>query len=439
MAGLTELGVNGTVLVFTIAAAALVAFASGLMPALRLSRLQLSAAMQDGGRSGSAKHAGRLRDSMLVCEITVSVVLLVCSSVFISTLLRLHASNPGFEMNNLLTVQLRAPRPDHYDALLQRVTALPGVASAGVGTVRPLQAAGGRRTVVIDGYAYRDASDQPRALFRTISAGFLETLRVPLLRGRMFNTQDTLGAQPVVIINDSMRRRYWGDRDPIGQRLRADGTWHTVVGVVGDVRQRALDVDPEPELMIPYLQFQGGAFYRPRNLVVRTKGDPGLLAETVRKTVQAIDRNLLAAVQTMEDAAAEGLANRHPRTLLISGFAAMTLILSILGVYSLVAFAVKDRTQEIGVRLALGAVPSGIMRMFVKEGLVLASIGCAAGLILSTALTRTLTTFLYGVAPNQAEFLAGSVVLIMAVAITASYIPARRVRKIDPVIALRWE
>jgi putative ABC transport system permease protein len=255
----------------------------------------------------------------------------------------------------------------------------------------------------------------------------------------MFNTQDTLGAQPVVIINDSMRRRYWGDRDPIGQRLRADGTWHTVVGVVGDVRQRALDVDPEPELMIPYLQFQGGAFYRPRNLVVRTKGDPGLLAETVRKTVQAIDRNLLAAVQTMEDAAAEGLANRHPRTLLISGFAAMTLILSILGVYSLVAFAVKDRTQEIGVRLALGAVPSGIMRMFVKEGLVLASIGCAAGLILSTALTRTLTTFLYGVAPNQAEFLAGSVVLIMAVAITASYIPARRVRKIDPVIALRWE
>jgi putative ABC transport system permease protein len=447
MAGLTELRVNGPVIWFTIAAASITAFAAGVIPAMRLSRLHLSAAMQEGGRAGNTKHTRRLRGGIVICEIAVSVVLLVCSSVFIGTILRLHALNPGFDMKNLLTVQLRVRSAEEYDTLLQRVTALPGVKSAGVGTVRPLQSTGGRRTLIIDGYPYGDASDQPRALFRTISAYYLETLRVPLLRGRTFETRDVKGAQPVAIINESMRRRYWGDRDPIGQRLQLSeedtgkptSAWYTVVGVVGDVRQRGLDLDPEPELMLPHLQFEGGAFYRPRNLLVRTTGDPTLLVEPLRKTVLALDKGASVEVKTMEDAAGETLANRRPRTLLITGFAAMTLILSILGVYSLISFAVVDRTQEIGVRLALGDTPSGIMRMFVTEGLVLAALGCAAGLIVSSALTQTLTTFLYGVPPTQQEFLAGVTLLILSVAVAASYVPARRVRKINPVTALRCE
>jgi predicted permease len=447
ISGFTELRVNGAVIVFAMAAGLITALIAGLMPALKLSGLQLSAAMQEGGRAGAAKHAHRLRDGIVICEIAVSVVLLVCSSVFIATILRLHSLNPGFDMKNLLTVQLRTRSAEYYDALLQRVTALPGVTSAGLGTVRPLQPAGGRRTLVIEGYSYRDASDQPRVLFRTISAGYLQTLRVPLLRGRTFDSRDVTGAPPAAIINDSMRRRYWGDRDPIGQRVQLyqedsaipNSPWYTVVGVAGDVRQRALDVDPEPELMVPYLQFEGGAFYRPRNLVVRTAGNPALSAETLRKEVQALDNSAPVEAQTMEDAAAAGLANRRPRTFLITAFAGMTLILSILGVYSLVSFAVAGRTQEIGVRLALGAAPAGIMRMFVKEGLALAAVGCAGGLIVSSALTQTLTTFLYGVAPTQPEFFAGVALVILSVAIAASYIPARRVRKIDPVIALRCE
>jgi putative ABC transport system permease protein len=442
MAFFAELRVDASAIMITIALAVITAAIAGLSPAMRLSRLQLAAAMQEGGRSGTSAQGRRLRNVIVVCEISIAVVLLVCSTLFISTMMRIYAEDPGFDVANLLFAELRIRRTDYMDTVLERVRSVPGIVSAGLSTSPPMAGFGGRPTFIIEDFPHHDAIDQPRGLYRTIGVGYLETLKVPLLRGRLFNDQDTKNSQRVAIINESMRKRFWPDADPIGRRLKRDisnpnNPWFTIVGVVGDVRQRALDIAPEPEVMVAYRQYEGAGIYNARSIVLRSAGDSTVLMDRIRGEIEAVDRSTIVSVETMEGAAAQGVSSRVPRTILITAFAALTLILSVLSVYSLVSFSVADRTQEIGVRLALGARPDSVIGMIAKEGFRLAVVGCAIGLVISGALTRSLRTFLYGVTPTQPEIFAGAAILILAIAVAASYFPARRVRKIDPVAALR--
>jgi putative ABC transport system permease protein len=254
-----------------------------------------------------------------------------------------------------------------------------------------------------------------------------------------------MGSQPVALINESMRRRYWDDRDPIGSRAKrgeagADNPWYTIVGVIGDVKQRALDIDAEPELMVPHEQYDGGALYRPGTLVLRTVANPGSLVDAVRRELGNADPTApVPSVQMMEQIVDAGLDGRRRRTVLISAFAALAWVLSILGVYALVSRAVTDRTQEIGVRMALGAGPGSVVRMLVREGVALAVIGCAGGLVAALAATRMLESFLYGVTASDPGSFAVAAVLMLSVAAAASWVPARRTTKINLRTALSYE
>jgi putative ABC transport system permease protein len=257
----------------------------------------------------------------------------------------------------------------------------------------------------------------------------------------MFTADDRPGALPVALINASMRRRYWAEGDPIGATLRrgegAERTAYVIVGVVGDMKQRALDGDAEPEVIVSSLQHQQPAFFRPRALVVRTNGRPEALVGHVRQAIAAVNpRWEIPEVRPLDDAIAAGLGDRLQRTVLLSAFAGLTLLLSVIGVYALVSSAVTDRTQELGLRLALGAPPRALVRMLVGEGAVLALVGCSIGLTVALAVTRMLVSFLYGVTPADPVSFAAASTLMFLVALCASYLPARRIRTINLRTAL---
>ena len=443
MAGLTRLEVDAPVLAFALSVAVLTTVVAGLAPALKLSGLDVGRPVREGRHAGIGSRETRVRRALVVGEIAVAVVLLVCAGLLIATMNRLNGVDPGFEMSNLLTANV-IRSTEVYDRVLERVTALPGVVDAGVGTTIPLTNYGGRRTIAIEGYVYDETDGQPRALWRAVGRGYLEALRVPLIEGQMFDRTERARTQPVALINDSMRRRYWGERNPIGGRVKrggndSDNPWMTVIGVVGDVKQAALDVDAEPELILPYLQDEGAAFYRPGSLVVRTSISPAALIETVRREIEVVDSSVPIEVRTMEQIASSGLADRRLRTRMVTGMAGLALVLSVLGVYALVSFAVADRTQEIGIRMALGACPQAIVRMVVKEGVALAVGGCAFGLLGAVAVTWTLESFLWGVTPTDPVSFVSVALLTVVVAVAASYLPARRITKINPVAALRYE
>lgn len=443
MAGLTTLEIDAPVMAFTAALAGATALLAGLAPAARLSGLELRRGGWVTGRWGIRSATRRLRSTLVASEVAIAVVLLVSSGLFVGTIVRLNTLEPGFEIENLLVGNI-VPRPEVYDEVLERVRRAPGIVSAGVGTAAPLTAYPGRRTVTVDGYGADEPEGRPRALFRTMDPEYLETLGVPVIAGRGLDARDRAGAAPVALINEAMRERYWGGRDAVGSRVKvgaagSDNPWLTVVGVVGDVRQASLDVEPEPELMLPYAQYSGPLAYLPRTLAVRASGDTTLLGETVRSAIEAADPSVPVTVRTMDQVAASGLEERRLRTVLISGFAGLAFALSVLGVYGLVSVAVADRMPEIGIRMALGAQSPAIVRTIVKDGLIPTGIGCAAGLAAAMALTWTLERFLWGVAPRDPVSFVAATLLVALVSMAASYVPARRIVKIDPLAVLRHE
>jgi putative ABC transport system permease protein len=259
----------------------------------------------------------------------------------------------------------------------------------------------------------------------------------------MLDGNDRRGAPPVILINDSMRRRYWGDRDPLGARLarsEAAGAWSTVVGVVGDVRQRALDVEAEPEVIVPYLQYDGAALYRPRTLAVRTRSDPAALIDAVRREIGAIDPAVpLPEVVPMDRVVSAAVDDRHRLAVLLSASSALALLLAILGVYAVVAAAVTDRTQEIGVRIAIGADPVSIVWKVIGQGVALAALGCAAGLLGALGIARLLESFLFGVTASDPVSFGAAAVLVLSIAAAASYVPARRTTTLNLRTALYYE
>jgi putative ABC transport system permease protein len=386
------------------------------------------------------------------------MVMLVGAGLMLRSFYRLLAVNPGMNPENILTMQIWLPESRYeassrvaafYKEALQRIRALPGVESASAINFLPLSGWGDLVSCSIEDRARLAPGEQPIAQYRVVDPHYFHTLDIPILQGRLFTDQDADRASGVVIINETLARHYWSDESPLGKQIRlsfptAHAPWRpqpnnaplTIVGVAGDVREFGLGEPPSPQLYLPYVQNPS----RLMRLVVRTTSEPTSLVASVRQAVWAVDKNQpISEVKSMERFVAESVMRRRFNLVLLSLFAALALILAAVGIYGVIAHAVSQRTREIGIRLALGARVSDVLRMVFGEGVKLTLIGVGVGLCGALAATRVLASFLFGVsASDPLTFISVSLILL-AVALLACYLPARRATKVDPMAALRYE
>jgi len=435
----------------------------GLAPSLAASRLDLCTALKEGGAHSLYRRNGsRLRGSLAIAQLALCLVLLAGAGLLMRTFVNLLNVNPGFDPRNVLLADIwlspaklygPARRIDFFGRALAAVQALPGVESAALNSEPPL----GASVTFAQAGLRGDGEPETRDVVYTTAAtaGYFRSLRIPLLAGRTFNEGDREGAQRVVIVSQSAARILFQDRNPLGRRIlephapgrdiRVDrdrnvqpdtDNWLTVVGVAADIRHQGPDEQVWPELYQPYAQAPMGEM----NLVVRGYSDPSALAPAIRKVVQAIDpQQPVFGLQTMDALLSNSVAQRRQRAYLLGAFAFVSLVVAIVGVYGVMAYSVKRRTHEIGVRIALGAQRSDVLAMVVGEGLVVALVGVAIGLALSLALTRVLATFLFGVGPRDAATFVSVSIALVAATCLASYLPARRATRVDPIRALRHE
>ncbi|HJP93188.1 MAG TPA: ABC transporter permease [Pyrinomonadaceae bacterium] len=444
-----ELHLDAGILIFSFALSLLTGLIFGLAPALQSSRLDLNEALKEGGRQTSASAGYRLRSAMVVTEIALAVVLLVGAGLMMKSLLRLLQTNVGFKTENLLTVTVVLP-PAKYteenqqisfnDQLRERVQSLPGVAGAGTVDILPVNA-GNTTRFYIDGDPEPPPGKEREANFRVVSDDYFKALGVPLLAGRTFDARDKAGTPGVVIIGKTIADRVFAGRDPIGKRLRyssSAGEPDLVVGVVGDVKITGLDEALRPVLYYPFRQ-NASTFL---SLVARTNGDPNALAGAIRNEVRNLEPDAaILNVRTMDQMIAQTPASfmRRFPALLISIFAAVALLLASIGIYGVVSYSVSQQTHYIGVRMALGARTSDILKMVLKQGLVLALIGVGIGVLAALGLMRLLSALLYQVSTNDAGTFTLVTGVLFVVALLACYLPARRATKVDPLVALRYE
>ncbi len=451
---LQSVQIDRGILGFSFALSMLTGIVFGLVPALQSSRLDLNEVLKEGGRQSSAGAGQRLRSALVVGEIAMAVVLLVGAGLMMKSLLRLLQTNVGFNTENLLTMGIvlspakyTQPNqvPDFYGQLNERVRSLPGVVSAGTVDILPLN--GGNTTrFYVDGDPIPAPGKETEANVRVINEHYFQTIGVPLLAGRTFDERDNNGAPTVVIIGKTIADRLFAGRDPVGRKLRYPSVQVdpvTVVGVVGDVKITGLDEEIRPVLYYP--SRQSGGFNA--NLVVRTSADPTSLANAVRGEVRSLDPDAaILNVNTMEGMISQTPASfiRRFPALLIGIFAGVALLLASIGIYGVVSYSVSQQIHYIGIRMALGAGPVDILRMVLKQGMILALAGIAIGVVAAVALMKLLTTrlsatLLYQVQITDITTFAIVTGTLFAVALLACYLPARRATKVDPLVALRYE
>ena len=440
-----DLGILG----FSFGLSLLTGMVFGLVPALQSSRLDLTEVLKEGGRHASAGAGQRLRSAMVVGEIALAVVLLVGAGLMMKSLLRLLQTNVGFNTENLLTMRIVLPPAKYpeapqvfnfYTQLQERVRSLPGVVGAGTVDILPLN--GGNTTRFnVDGDPLPPPGKETEANVRVVNEHYFQTIGVPLLSGRLFDERDQDGAPTVVIIGKTIADRIFAGRDPIGRKLRyasvqADPV--TIVGVVGDVKITGLDEEVRPVLYYPFRQ--AGDYSS--SLVVRTNSDPTTLANAVRGEVRNLDPDAAVLnVNTMEGMISQTQASfiRRFPALVIGIFAGVALLLASIGIYGVVSYSVSQQIHYIGIRMALGAGPSDILKMVLKQGMVLALAGVVIGVVAALLLMRLLATLLYQVTTTDVATFAIVSGTLFAVALLACYLPARRATKVDPLVALRYE
>jgi putative ABC transport system permease protein len=368
---------------------------------------------------------------------------------------RLRNVNPGFRTDHALTLRASLPVPSgritpadedrfvsFFDRSLASVSELPGVTAAGASNMIPLDGNGTDRLIDIEGYVPRDQSDMPDAQNRQVTPGWFEAMGIPLLRGRLIERSDDEKAPRVLVVSEFFAKRFFPNGDAIGKRIRlgkltSDFPWATIVGVVGDVRTFALDEPPQPTMYWPVAQIRATPSLA---IVVRTNSDPATLTGPVREAIAKIDpAQPIYDMQTLDQLVAKSLGQRRFTLTLMVLFGIIALVLSAIGIYGVMAFAVTQRTQEIGIRMALGARAIDVWRMVVGSGMFLAAIGVAVGLIGSFGLTRLMSSLLFGVSPTDLVTFALVTAGLLVVALLACYIPARRATKVDPLVALRYE
>jgi len=447
----SEIGVDASVMVFTLAVSVVTGLLFGLAPALQTSRANLQETLKDGSRSGAADFAGRnVRRGLVVAEIALSLTLLIGAGLLIRSVARLQGVSPGFDPHGVLTFNLSMPAAKYpsdtaqvlfSDQVMQRLNAIPGVRSAASTSVMPFGGGWSTSTIMLEGLNLAPGQNGPWGDFRVVTPRFFETLRIPLERGRVFTDQDRRNAPPVVVIDDQFAKKYFPNVDPIGKRLRRmpgypDSVWVTIVGVVGHAAHEGLDADPRIQFYQPYAQLGG----RGIQVAVRTRGDPLSVVPAVREAVHAIDRDLpVASVNTLDKLVESSVGQRKLSMILLGVFSTIALLLASLGIYGVMSYSVTQRTRELGIRMALGAARSRVLGLVVGQGMVLVVAGVGIGLVAAFALTRLLAAQLYGVgATDAATFVTVSLVLV-AVALLATLLPAMRATRVDPVVALRDE
>jgi putative ABC transport system permease protein len=436
---------------FTVAMTLLTGIIFGLAPALQTSRTNLNETLKEGGRgSTEGLRRNRVRSLLVVAEVALSLVLLIAAGLLIQSFLRLLNVSPGFEPNGLLTADVAASRTKYlenwqralvFQQTLERIGSLPGVESVGV--INPLPLGGNIETYsfVIEGRPATGPNEEPVANYRVINPDYFHAMRIPLRRGRVFTERDKADTPPVVVVNETFARLFFAGEDPVGQRITVndihDAPPREIIGVVTDVRHAGLDVEAGPEFYFSYLQFPVTRM----TVVARTaSADPASLAPALRGAIRQVDKDQpIFNVRTMNDLLAESVARRRFNMLLLGAFALVALMLASIGIYGVMSYSVTQRTHEIGIRMALGAQASDVLKMVVRQGLLLTMLGVVAGLVAAFILTRVMAGLLYGVSATDPWTFAGVSLLLSLVALLACYIPARRATKVDPMVALRYE
>jgi predicted permease len=440
---------NGMVLGYTAAIALLTGILFGLAPALQSSSARLIDSLKQGGRTSSESGGGRrLRGFLMIAEVALSLVLLIGAGLLIRSFLLLVDVKPGFDAAHVLSVQISLPeyayrddraRVGFYRRALEKLRALPGVVGAGAIDDLPLTQDRDSSTIAVEGLPPSPPGQAPTVQVRSVTPDYFRAMGIPQLAGRAPSELDTSSAPPVVVVNQTLARRIFPKEDPIGRRLAfgvaGQSPWMTIVGVVGDVHDTSLASQAEMEVYQPYQQ--SVAPYT--NLVLRTPGDPAQLGPTVLRELHGIDKDLPLQTQPMDAVTAASVAQRQFQMLLLSLFALLALVLAAVGIYGVVSYSVAQRINEIGVRMALGARRSDVLKLVVGHSLGRVATGAAFGLLASLILTKLLSAMLYGIGATDPLTLGAVVLLLAAVAALASYVPARRAMKVDPMTALRSE
>ena len=467
--GLTVLGDSGVpradaavldlpVLAFAVALAVVTGVVFGFVPALHLSRARVQGALTEGGRTGTAGRGGRrIRDLLIGSEVALSIVLLVAAGLLLRSFLALQAVDAGFAREEVLTMQVAVPTAVYeegeqipfYERLIERVRALPGVRAAGATNILPLSGNYDSRGIQIEDRP-APAGQAPSVQSRSVTPGYFDAMGIPLLRGRGFDARDAAGSPPVVLVSDAMARRYWPDEDPVGKRITFNSGIpedeqqevggpgsREVIGVVGDVKHLGLDEEVTPFFYTPHAQQPS---YHTMTLVLRAAPAPATLASAVRHELAEMDPNVpLSEVWTLDAVLGRVTAAPRLRTLLVGSFAALALLLALVGVYGVVGYLVSQRTREIGVRLALGARGREVLAMLVQQGMRPVLAGVVAGVLGAMMASRLLAGLLFGVEPTDAATYAGAALTLAVAALAATVVPAARATRIDPVVALRSE
>ncbi|HET7623308.1 MAG TPA: ABC transporter permease [Gemmatimonadaceae bacterium] len=455
------IGLDARALLFLLVVSLLTGVGFGVVPALRASATDPNDALKEGGRGSTEGIArNRFRSLLMASEFAMALVLLVGAGLMIRSFIALRAIDPGFDPHELLTMVVpvagsREAAPERraifYEQLLQRVRTLPGVVSASAINHLPLAGDEWGRTFRVEGRPLVHPADAPAATYRVVFPGYFRTMQIPVLRGRDVNESDDLSAPAVVVVNEFLASRYWPGEDPIGKRITLDRperdstSWLTVVGVVKNAVQGDWTAAKHEEIYLPFLQNRSyledsGAHIAYQTLVIRTSRDAAALAPAVRNVVWSLDENLpVSEVRTMDAVVARSTAQPRFNLFLLATFAAVAIMLAAVGIYGVMSYSVSRRTHEIGLRMALGARPADVIRVVVGQALVLAVVGASAGFVGALALGRFMSSFLYGVRPSDPLTFLATSFLLGAVALVASYIPARRATRIDPLLALRHE
>jgi putative ABC transport system permease protein len=444
----TEVTMNSQVLLFTLAVSLVTAFIFGLWPAIQGSRTQTREALQSASQRATAGFATRRAQSVLVvAEVSLSLILLVMAGLMIRSFAKLTNIDPGMATTNVMSMRInRSPAKSKdgaqnaifFQTVIDRVKRLPGVEAAGVASHMPFVYTEDW-PITVESVA--NAGEQTQSIdTRTVSADYFNTMQIPLVGGELFSPADNV---PVVIVNQSMVNRYWSNQDPLGKRIKlgdpnSKSPWFTVKGVVKDSAQSALDAGTKPEIYFALAQMAGR--YRRMNLAVRTSVDPKSTLAAIQAAIREVDKDQpVYQVQTMDELMRDSIGTRRFALTILILFAALALVLAVSGIYGVISYSVTQRTQEIGIRMALGARVPDVMRLVLGQFLRLTAVGVVLGLIGAYALTRLMTTLLFGVTPTDLTTFVLVALSLSVVALVACLIPARRATKVDPLVALRYE
>jgi len=448
---LTDFSFDMKVPLFALVVSLLTSLIFGLAPAIDASNPNLNEALKEGGRSssGGATRA-RLRNALVITEVALAVVLVTASGLMLRSFVRLQGTSSGLNPHNLITLELELPDVRYHAAqqqtlfqqqLLQRVGSLPGVQNAATVDNLPFSGNAFNTSFTIEGRPTGPTTETPRAYYRVISPDYFPAIGIELHKGNQFTDRDTAEQPGVAIVNETAAQRYWPGVDPLGKRIKrgrpeSKNPWLTVIGIVSGSRQLSLKEGSQPEIYVPYLQNPGLTF----TLVARTASDPRSLTGALRKEVLSADREIPAVnIKLMEELISNSVAKERFYVLLLAVFAALALILAAVGVYGVMSYSVTLRTRDIGIRMALGARPVDIFKHIVGQALLLGLIGLGVGIVLAITSTRVMSSLLYGINATDPLTLAITSLVLLAVALLASYLPARRATRVDPLVTLRYE